>query len=134
METQNIITAKMVAEEDRIDFFPKHCGRAFLMFESHVYNWMRRLCPDYDGVFWQFYELSNGGFYMAPETAMPVRIVCEGNYFNEEMSADAAGIVVTLFTLSHMAERVLSLADRYYDLMEYIDCHPEAGKIYAAID
>ena len=66
---------------------------------------------------------------MAPETATPVRIVCEGNYFNEEMSADAAGLVVTLFTLSHMAERVPSLADRYYDLMEYIDCHPEAGKI-----
>ena len=81
----------MVTEEDRVDFFPKHCARAFLMFESHV-------------------------------------------YFNEEMSADAAGIVVTLFTLSHMAERVPSLADRYYDLMEYIDCHPEAGKIYAAID
>ena len=124
----------MVTEEDRVDFVPKQCARAFLMFESHVYNWMRRLCPNYDGVFWQFYELGNGGFYMAPETATPVRIVCEGNYFNEEMSADAAGIVVTLFTLSHMAERVPSLADRYYDLMEYIDCHPEAGKIYAAID
>ena len=55
----------MVTEEDRVDFFPKHCARAFLMFESHVYNWMRRLCPNYDGVFWQFYELSNGGFYMA---------------------------------------------------------------------
>ena len=58
-----IITATKVADEDRLNFWLQHVGMAkMLSFERHVFCWMKRLCPHYDGGFWEFYDLSNGGF------------------------------------------------------------------------
>ena len=92
-----ILTATKVADEDRMNFWLRYVGMAkMLAFERHVYCWMRRLCPHYDGGYWEFYDLSNGGFYIAPAGEKKMWLTWPGNYFNDEMSADAAGIVVTL--------------------------------------
>lgn len=58
-----------------------------------------------------------------------------GNYFNDEMSADAAGIVVTLYALNDFAEQIsLAFGEKHRQLYDYIESHPEAQAIYAAID
>ena len=96
---------------------------------------MRRLCGDYDGGFWEFYELSNGGFYIAPENGGKMRLVWSGNYFDGEMSPDAAGIVATLYALNVFAEQAGPyFSDKYIQLYEFMRLHPEAEVILAAID
>lgn len=58
-----------------------------------------------------------------------------GNYFNDEMSADAAGIVVTLYALNDFAEQISpAFGEKHRQLYDYIESHPEAQAIYAAID
>ena len=61
------------------------------------------------------------------------------NGFSFEMSPDAAGIVVTLFAMSHASETFQGeardrMVDQYHNLLDYIEFHPEAAKIYGAID
>ena len=51
------------------------------------------------------------------------------------MSADAAGIVVTLYALNDFAEQIsLAFGEKHRQLYDYIESHPEAQAIYAAID
>ena len=131
-----IITATKVADKDRLNFWLRHVGVAkMLAFERHVYCWMRRLCPHYDGGYWKFYDLSNGGFYIAPADEKKMWLTWPGNYFNDEMSADAAGIVVTLYALNDFAEQISpAFGEKHRQLYDYIESHPEAQAIYAAID
>ena len=131
-----IITATKVADEDRLNFWLRYVGMAkMLAFERHVYCWMRRLCPHYDGGYWEFYDLSNGGFYIAPADEKKMWLTWPGNYFNDEMSADAAGIVVTLYALNDVAEQISpTFGEKHRQLYDYIESHPEAQAIYAAID
>jgi hypothetical protein len=64
----NAVTASLVTGEARPDFLPFYFGtRRMLRGEALVYGWMKRLCKSYDGGYWHFYTLSNGGFYMAPD-------------------------------------------------------------------
>ena len=52
------------------------------------------------------------------------------------ISAEAAGIIATLFVLSHLSIQYESdhLAEGYHRLHDYLDGHPEASAIYQAID
>jgi hypothetical protein len=65
-----------------------------------------RLTPKYSGGYWRFLELGNGGFYMAPQARGRFEIRMEGNGFEGEMSADAAGITACLFVFSHLSFQV----------------------------
>ena len=131
-----IITATKMNDEERLDFFPRHVGvTKMLAFERHVFAWMGTLCKEYRGGFWEFYDLSNGGFYIAPVDEERMRLIWPGNYFDGEMSSDAAGIVATLFALNSFAEQISpAFGEKYMQLYDYIDSHPEAQAIYAAID
>ncbi|MGE9806284.1 antirestriction protein, partial [Escherichia coli] len=53
----------------RIHFWPQHFGTIpqWLMLEPRIFAWMDRFCADYSGGIWQFYTLSNGGAFMAPD-------------------------------------------------------------------
>lgn len=134
------VTAALVADENRLDFLPAYFGpRLMMRGEALIYGWMRRLADAYNGGFWHYYKLSNGGFYMAPELGR-LRLDVAGNGYSGEMSADAAGIVANLFALGQMAGEIQgtdaadALIDRYYYLREFAADHPEASAIYRAID
>ncbi|WP_278658924.1 antirestriction protein [Bilophila wadsworthia] len=45
----------------------------------------------YPGGFWNFYDLSNGCFSIAPELPHPMRLMRLGSFFDGEMSPDVAG-------------------------------------------
>ena len=137
MQAPSSITAQLVEEAARMDFLPTFFGRRLMMHgEAQVYAWMRKLSADYKGGFWQFYNLSNGGFYMVPTGLDKLHIVCEGNFFAGDLSADAAGIVATLFALCYLANGSENdaIIERYHLLIEYAGQHEEAGKIFGAID
>ena len=134
---QLIITACRVEDDNRMEFLPEFFGESLMLKgEGLVYNWMRRLSEDYQGGLWQFYHLSNGGFYMAPDLDRKLVLCVPGNWFQRELSADAAGIVATLFVLCQLANTTEDdrLIDLYYKLKAYLDFHPEGGLIAQAID
>jgi len=129
------IIATVVSEQDRLEFLPKLFGRYFLHTESAIYQWMRQLCADYDGGYWEFMTLSNGGGYLRPGVG-PWVLKVDGNGFSGQFSHDAAGIVVTLFALSHLAFRYpeSDLGGCYLRLLDHARQHPEAARMLAAID
>ena len=64
----NCIIATKVPGNRRMSFLPKYAGKHFLRFEPMVFQALGELSDEYrrSGGMWVFYELSNGGFYMAP--------------------------------------------------------------------
>ncbi|MDM0078829.1 antirestriction protein [Variovorax sp. J2P1-59] len=140
-EQNELVTASLVADDSRLDFLPFHFGtRHMLRGEAMVYGWMRLLCKAYDGGYWNFYTLSNGGFYMAPDFKGPMRLEVDGNGFRGNVSADAAGVIVTLFALCYLAEELYgtdgadAVVENYHRLREFVDGHREARAIFRAID
>ena len=133
--TTNAIQAKVVPGDERLQFLPRVFGRRFMQGESAVFDWMRRLCPDYNGGFWDFIDLSNGGFYLRLVTDKPLTIHVDGNGFSGELSADAASIVVCLFAINElMFDGAHQLEDPYYALKDFGLQHPECKSILHAID
>jgi hypothetical protein len=60
----------------------------------------------------------------------------EGNYYQGEMSADAAGITASLFSINELANRTSddSLINAYHLLLDFAREHEEAQEILSAID
>lgn len=139
-EPQLILTATPVPDEQRIDFWPQHFGTIpqWITLEPRIFAWMNRFCADYSGGIWQFYTLSNGGVFMAPETEEDEKWILFNNMNGNgtEMSAEAAGIAVCLIEYSHRACRTESdaMPVHYYRLRDYALQHPEAHAILRIID
>jgi Antirestriction protein len=130
------ITSSVVPDELRLNFLPHYLGSRYLRGETLVYEWARRLASAYNGGLWVFFQLSNGGFYLAPERCGRLHVRWHMNGYNDMMGADAFGIVVTLFALCHLAElrhddRII---EHYHALRAYAAQHVEAADILRAID
>ena len=124
MQEPSPVTASLVDADARPNFLPTFFGaRLMIRGEALVFGWLRALAVDYHGGYWNFYTLSNGGFYMAPAGSKPLRVMCEGNGFDDELSSDAAGIVVTLFALCQLANESEEdyIIDLYHLLREFLD-------------
>jgi hypothetical protein len=136
MNTCTHIEPYRVNEHARNGTLPRHFGRHMLIVENLIYNFLRQFSSHYTGGYWHFYELSNGGFYMAPELDT-ARMVIASNGFEDEMSGDAAGITVCLFTFSHLSfeyPHVELFARHFHRLRDFAVVHAEAQKIFGAID
>ncbi|HDR9164780.1 TPA: antirestriction protein, partial [Burkholderia vietnamiensis] len=98
------VTATAVPETERLNFLPDVFGQKIMMHaEALLYHFARSFAPDdYSGGMWEFYKLSNGSGYAAPTTPERYNLSISGNGFEGSMSADAAGIVFTLFAMNRM--------------------------------
>lgn len=135
--TRSLIVARQVDDSDRLMTLPRHFGHRLMIFEGTVYTFMRRFAPDYRGGLWQFFELSNHGFYMAPEEQQTYRISVATNGYEGHMSADAAGITVCLSTYSHLSFEYFgdeAFAEHFHRLRDFALQHAEVSAIFAAID
>jgi hypothetical protein len=85
---------------------------------------------------WDFYTLSNSGFFMSYDYDETLTVLYPENYFEETMSAEAASIGVNLFALNTLAWQTNSekIVDLYYALRDYAAEHPEGTKIMRLID
>jgi len=130
------IEAVEILGNKRLSVLAKHFGSGCVVFEFAVYQMMSLLCPDYQGGYWAFYELSNGGFYMAPTDEEGYQVEVAGNGYQGRLSRDAMGIVATIFAFNYLANKTESenLIDKYYLVLDYSREHIEARKIYSAID
>ena len=134
---ETVVIASLVPEAARMNFLPRMFPNCFIAGEGAVYDFMRAFCEAYDGGRWEFYSLSNGGFFMAPATTEALNIKIDTNYTDVTLSPHGAGIVVSLFALCLMAERtgIEQIIENYHNLRDYaIYQHPEKSKISRAID
>ncbi len=97
---------------------------------------MANLSSDYKGGLWAFYELSNNGFYMAPDSDQEFTIHVRGNDYHGTVSADAAGIITSLFALNALSWKTDEncFIEAYYSLRDFACEHYEAEAILSAID
>lgn len=136
--TTPTITNTIVPESERLNIVDGLFGMAYMLkLEPAVFRTAERLASEYTGGYWEFHDLSNGGFFMAPRFDTEFTLICE-NGFEGKLSPDAFGITVCLYVFSELSfggDRLAKVcADQYHLLREYAAEHPEAGMIYRAID
>ncbi|EAM8211165.1 antirestriction protein [Salmonella enterica] len=136
------IVCTQVPDEQRIAFWPQHFGSIpqWVTLEPQIFAWMDRLCEGYCGGIWNFYTLSNGGAFMAPEAGADSdekwTLFNPMNGNGTEMSAEAAGMAACLMAYSHHAMRTEcdAMTEHYYRLRDYALNHPECSAIMHIID
>ncbi len=133
------ITRRLVPESERMAFVDKLFGIKYVLkLEPTVFRFAEHLAaPQYNGGYWQFYSLSNGGFYMAPRSDTIYNVSCD-NGFEGQMTGDALGVVACLYSFSNLSfgdgEFAETCAEHYHWLREYMFGHPEVRAILKAID
>lgn len=137
-ETKIQVTRKLVPEDHRLSITEKLFGMHFpLQLEPVIFNITERMAEDYHGGYWDFYTLSNGGFYMAPSGGEIYHVSCD-NQFMGDLSADALGITSCLYAYSHLSFAgdafAHNYADQYHRLKEHMFEHPEVRAILGATD
>lgn len=131
------IDPTLVFERDRLATMANVFGSHATIFEANAFNVLGRLAgAQYTGGYWNFYRLSNGGFYMAPRADKSFRLTNADNHYEGSVTPDAAGIIASLFALNRLCARtqIEEHIELYYHLREYIYQHPERREILKAID
>jgi len=133
------IISTIVPESLRMSTVDKAFGLAYVtQLEPTVFSFAGALAPAYQGAYWDFYTLSNGGFYMAPRLDESFTIESD-NGFNGRLSADALGIAACLYSFSHLSmeakgQIVETYTEQYHWLREFALGHADAGAIMRVID
>lgn len=132
------ITRQLVPDNQRMEITAKLFGIHFpLRLEPFVYGITERIAKEYRGGYWNFFRLSNNGFYLAPDSDKPFNVSCE-NGFTGQLSNDGLGIVVSLYAYSNLSfggdAFAEVCAEQYYLLREYMFEHAEVTSILRAID
>lgn len=132
------ITAHEVRTSKRAEHVGKLFGQRFVWVESFVFDTAGSLSEQYDGGYWNYFALSNDGFYMAPSRGEPLSVACS-NGFEGSMSAEALGITSCLYGYSHLSfspdtEFAEKCAAHFHLLRAFALQHVEAKSIIAAID
>ena len=132
------IHRERLEDPQRVGYSSQLFGIHFpLKLEPTIFGMADRLALGYDGAYWQFYALSNGGFYMAPGTDAIFDVSCE-NGFEGKLSADALGITACLYAYSHLSfaedKFATACAQHYYLLRDFMMEHQEARVILRATD
>jgi hypothetical protein len=134
--TGAITAARVIFIPDNLSCLPELAGRGDVPLERAIYDLLRGMSPDYGGGGWEYFQLSNGGFYMAPQKRGAYRIVYEGIGFDKAVSEQAAGIIACATAYSHLS--CLPQGDRFVRahqlLLDFIEQHPEVELILAALD
>ncbi|MEI6269338.1 MAG: antirestriction protein [Methylococcaceae bacterium] len=134
-----MITRNILSTQKRIKVTAELFGLNFPMkLEPLIFNLTDHIAENYSGGYWDFYKLSNGGFYMSPRNDEPFNVSCE-NGFEGRLSGDALGIVVCLYAYSHLSFNGQNgfdevCAEHFHRLREFALDHDEAHLIMRAID
>ncbi|WP_288653602.1 MULTISPECIES: antirestriction protein [Pantoea] len=105
--------------------------------EAHIFGLMDEMCEIYQGAFWEFSMLTNGGAFIwpdMPETLLDMFNPHNGN--DARLSPEAAGIAVCLMVYSIWSLKTESpvLVEYFYQLRDYALQHPEQTQIFRLID
>jgi hypothetical protein len=150
---------RITLEAERLMFIP--CLFLTPAGDGMVASWLDRH-SDYDGGLWDYFIIPDGAAdsiiqpcsidaplagYIAPAGDQKYHMIVPGNYFEGDVSADAAGIISTMMILNWMSWQVADMGPEYGvfckrlvqrqdALKDYISAvnHPERALIWRAID
>lgn len=71
--------------------------------------------------------------YIAPEGEQLYNMVIPGNYFEAEVSADAAGIISTLMIMNWLSWQVVDMGPEYATVLNHLIARQDALKDYVSI-
>ena len=137
------LEAVLVPESQRSEFLPDMFGIMMVEMEARIFNAMSTSCPDYNGGYWEFFKLPGSGFMVwCAGDVEKVRMVGEMNYYEGEMSPEAASLAVCALAYNHALwahhekhEKFARRLQKQWEiLMEYIYQHPEVGEIVRFLD
>lgn len=132
-----LITATIFPDHERVGFTYLLYGPN-LMFsgEFSVGDIHDQMTGRDQSGYWNYYKLSNGGFYMAPKRDELLHITWPHSDFDGVLTSDASGIAATLFTLKFiLAEfRDAHVEAMLLKLEDFARGHAESQKILRAID
>lgn len=132
--------------DERLDFIPA------LFFtpsaDNMIASWLRQH-SDYDGGFWNYWIIPQGTGgnvapncvrfttaqtgYIALEGEQRYNMVIPGNYFEAEVSADAAGIISTLMIMNWLSWKVVGMGPEYATVLNHLIARQDALKDYVSI-
>lgn len=82
----------------RLTFLPSLFSSDFMLSELSVYAYASRYIEGYNGGFWEYYSLPDGAGFMVPDREI-VTFCNPDNWFEQEVSGEVAGIIVTALAL-----------------------------------
>ncbi|HGU7152476.1 TPA: antirestriction protein, partial [Escherichia coli] len=158
-QTEQVTSIEITHPRQRLNFIPRLFASP--LGDQMAANFLQRH-SNYDGGKWRYFEVPRGitgqiGGWTEIATTRPTgyitppdgtyRLTIPGNYFDEEVSADAVGIIATLFVLNFLSCKLFEmgeeyamtcqgLVDRQDALKDYVSIikHPERSQIFRAID
>lgn len=135
-EIASVISASKLTGNMRNIALPRHFRQGMMLVEAQIYHLMGQYCEEYNGGYWEFYSLSNNGFYMAPTGSESFRLVNAENFSDMTLSGDAAGVAICLMAYSHLSwsSPAHVFNSHFHWLREYALDHPEASEIFRFID
>lgn len=112
--------------------FDKHHTTVELFLRSYAVE----LCADFKGAQWRYFETSTGTVYMVPSGYESLLVSIDANHFEARVSAEVAGIIVSLFVLQRLSDvsRLREHMRMVVLLRNYALQHPMATTIFRAID
>lgn len=135
---QPIVAVAVDDEDERHDCLVAIAGNsifATVKLEHAFFNAMALFDETYHGGWWDFFKLSNGGFYVALKTDKQIHMASP-NGFECDVDANTAGLIVSAFAYSNLSFGPIGAAfgEEYHKLSDFIFQQPEAGTIRAALD
>jgi hypothetical protein len=126
----------------RLTFLPQTFGAFYLRAETYVFNFMKKYAENYDGGLWEYVIYPNGARAFIAPAGYKLSL---SNYFEADVTAEEAGIIVALYAYSHYSgvafEQQLdslteAMGERFHTLRDYVLDLPDESrqKILAAID
>jgi hypothetical protein len=133
-----MITQHRIDDSAKARHARKLFGVRFLWIESFVFDSASSFSSAYGEGSWDYFTLSNGGFYMAPVDDKTFFVQC-ANGFDGEATAQAFGIISCLnayafLVLSSDQSFGQQCADHWHLLREFALEHVQVKSILAAID
>lgn len=137
------VEKKLVSETDKIKAIPAFLHPYFIEIEARTCDFLRTYSDEYTGGSWNYYTLSNSGFFMAPCSHKFYTVSIPGNYFDAKVDAEAAGLISFLYAVNMVLAKQADLPDgpdeellHFYNLvLAYaVSDSPYRVKIACAID
>ena len=124
----------------RMDFLPQYIGNAHIEFQNRIYFFAQQFIEGYDGGYWEFYHLSNGGLMMEWDNSDNIT-VNSPNGSSASVDAETASIVVCLMTLSDLSfnlqvdsDELHKVVTSFHALREFALEHQSSNTILKLID
>lgn len=145
-KTDKYLRYAVIDSDERQDFIPALFATPSA--DNMAASWLRQH-SDYDGGLWSYWIVPQGvggnitpnriqfittqTGYIAPEGEQRYRMRIPGNYFEGEVSADAAGIIATLMIMNRLSWQVAEMGPEYARVCRHLVSRQDALKVYLSI-